>query len=176
MGGGSQFVRGDRRHHVLAGAITWPRSTRHLHSVWLTIARAAAAASLTRWRPADDEIQPMLFITVGAQLLAIFPEELDTTSRTMPVAYLGAPVVFEDLLLVGSNTRPGSVRAFNVRTGSQAWAFHSTPQPGEFGHDSWESDAWRDQPNLFHWAFSLTVDEERELVFAASRGGLPRTN
>ena len=175
LGGGSQFVPlvidGTM---YLAGAdevVALEADTGE--ELWRYDMRVPPSRRGLAYRPGDDTLPPMLFITVGAQLLAIFPEALDTTSRTMPVAYLGAPVIFEDLLLVGSNTRPGSVRAFDVRTGSQVWAFHSTPGPGEFGHDSWESDAWRDQPNLFHWAFSLTVDEERELVFAAFESAGP---
>ncbi len=119
------------------------------------------------------EYSPMVLITADQQLLAIVPEEERSTTRTMPVAYLGAPVIFEDLLLVGSNSPPGSVRAFDVRSGSEVWVFHSTPGPGEVGHDTWENDAWQDQPNLFHWAFSLTVDEERGLLFAAFESAGP---
>ena len=175
LGGGSQFVP-----LVIDGVMYLAGADRVAaleadtgEELWRYDMRVPPSRRGLAWRPGDDTLPPMLFITVGAELLAIFPEALDTTSRTMPVAYLGAPVIFEDLLLVGSNTSPGSVRAFDVRTGSQAWVFHSTPGPGEFGHDTWENDAWRDQPNLFHWAFSLTVDEERELVFAAFESAGP---
>ena len=175
LGGGSQFVP-----LVIEGTMYLAGADRVAaleadtgEEIWRYDMRVPPSRRGLAWRPGDDTLPPMLFTTVGAELLAIFPEALDTTSRTMPVAYLGAPVVFENLLLVGSNTAPGSVRAFNVETGSQAWAFHSTPGPGEFGHDTWENDAWRDQPNLFHWAFSLTVDEQRELVFATFESAGP---
>ena len=175
LGGGSQFVP-----LVIDGIMYLAGADRVAaleadtgEELWRYDMRVPPSRRGLAWRPGDGTLPPMLFITVGAELLAIFPEALDTTSRTMPVAYLGAPVIFEDLLLVGSNTSPGSVRAFDVRTGSQAWVFHSTPGPGEFGHESWENDAWRDQPNLLHWAFSLTVDEERELVFAAFESAGP---
>ena len=84
---------------------------------------------LAYW-PGDGEYSPMVLITVGQQLLAIVPEEQNSTSRTMPVAYLGAPVIFENLLLVGSNTPPGSVRAFDLRSGSEAWVVPLDARPG----------------------------------------------
>ena len=37
----------------------------------------------------------------------------------------------------------GFVRGFDVRTGEQLWVFHTIPQPGEFGNDTWENDSWR---------------------------------
>jgi quinoprotein glucose dehydrogenase len=51
--------------------------------------------------------------------------------------------VFEDLIVVtsfpgeGYTSAPGHVRAFDVRTGEQEWIFHTLPQPGEFGYDTW---------------------------------------
>ncbi len=115
---------------------------------------------LAYW-PGDDDYSPRIFITSGRRLIGISVETGDSFTRTMPVAYLGAPIIFENLVLIGSNSPPGSVRAFDARSGEEAWVFHSAPGPGDMGHDSWDNDAWRDQPNLFHWAFSLTVDSNR---------------
>ena len=36
----------------------------------------------------------------------------------------------------------GYVRGFDVRTGKRLWIFHTIPQPGEFGNDTWEKDSW----------------------------------
>ena len=38
---------------------------------------------------------------------------------------------------------PGHVRGFDLNTGEQKWIFHTIPQAGEFGNDSWENDSWR---------------------------------
>ena len=176
LGGGSQFtplvIDGVMylagADHVVAlqadtGAEIWRFNLRE---------GAPSRRGLAYW-PGDGENPAMVLITAGQQLLAIIPEEENSTIRTMPVAYAGAPVIFENLLLVGSNTPPGSVRAFDLRSESEAWVFHSTPGPGEVGHDTWENNAWQNQPNLFHWAFSLTVDTERGLVFAAFESAGP---
>ena len=74
---------------------------------------------------------------------------------------------FENLLIVGSNSAPGSVRAFDARTGAEIWVFESVPKPGEPGHETWQSDAWREQPNLLHWPFSFTIDADRALLYAS---------
>ena len=37
---------------------------------------------------------------------------------------------------------PGDILAYDARTGAFKWKFHVVPRPGEFGHDTWESDAW----------------------------------
>ena len=37
---------------------------------------------------------------------------------------------------------PGDILAYDARTGALKWKFHVIPRPGEFGHDTWENDAW----------------------------------
>ena len=38
---------------------------------------------------------------------------------------------------------PGDIQGFDARTGEFLWKFHVIPRPGEFGHETWENDAWR---------------------------------
>ena len=38
---------------------------------------------------------------------------------------------------------PGHIRAFDVNTGKLRWIFHTIPQPGEFGYDTWPKDAYK---------------------------------
>src|SRR5690348_1310433 len=61
------------------------------------------------------------------------------------------PLVYKDLVILGNgvgdrlvykNDPPGDVRAFSARTGKQVWTFHTIPQPGEFGNDTWKNDSW----------------------------------
>jgi quinoprotein glucose dehydrogenase len=60
---------------------------------------------------------------------------------------------------------PGDIRAFDVRTGKQRWAFHTIPHPGEFGYETWPKDAWRYIGGANNWS-GLVVDQRRGLVFA----------
>jgi alcohol dehydrogenase (cytochrome c) len=37
----------------------------------------------------------------------------------------------------------GFVAAYDAAAGSEVWRFNTIPSPGEPGHDSWETDAWK---------------------------------
>ena len=97
-------------------------------------------------------------------------EGRDISKRVYGVT--SAPAIFEDLVIVGfavdegpGASLPGDIRAFDARTGKERWRFHTVPRPGEFGHDTWEGDGWKDRGGANAWS-GLTVDESRGLVFA----------
>ena len=83
------------------------------------------------------------------------------------------PVIYKDLVIVGSGmpdyliykrNPPGDVQAFDVRTGKRVWSFHTIPQLGEFGNDTWEDDSWSYTGSTNVWA-PFTVDDKRGLVY-----------
>jgi quinoprotein glucose dehydrogenase len=80
------------------------------------------------------------------------------------------PRVFENLLIVGSQTGegygspPGDIRAYDVRTGALVWTFHTVPRPGEFGHDTWPAKAHEYAGGVNNWG-EMTVDVKHGLVF-----------
>ncbi len=45
---------------------------------------------------------------------------------------------------------PGDIMGYDAGTGEDLWKFHVIPQPGEFGHETWESDAWQWSGELRH--------------------------
>ena len=59
----------------------------------------------------------------------------------------GAPLVVHHSVVVGISGGDYGIRgflaAYDVATGKQQWRFDTIPGPGEFGHESWENDAWR---------------------------------
>ncbi len=59
---------------------------------------------------------------------------------------------------------PGDVRGFDAVTGEVRWTFHSIPQPGEVGHETWEGDSWQYTGNTNVWTL-MTADEELGLVY-----------
>lgn len=88
-----------------------------------------------------------------------------------PVAVTSPPAIYRDLAIVGSQLQEfpprgpaGDVRAYDVRTGSLAWRFHTVPRPGEVGHDTWDGDSWKDRSGVNVWSV-MSVDPERGLVF-----------
>lgn len=79
-------------------------------------------------------------------------------------------VIYKDLLIIGSlvseglPSAPGHIRAFDVRTGKVRWMFHTIPQPGEFGYETWPPDAYKHTGGANSWP-GLALDEKRGLVF-----------
>ena len=82
-------------------------------------------------------------------------------------------IVFEDKLIVtarvpeGYVSTPGHIRAYNAITGEFEWIFHTIPQPGEFGYDTWEFVKGEQYGGANAWG-GFTVDEERGWVFCAT--------
>ena len=83
------------------------------------------------------------------------------------------PVVYKDLVIVGNgvgdrlvykNDPPGDVRAFDARTGKRVWSFHTIPQQGELGNDSWGGESWKFTGHTNVWA-PMTLDVERGLLY-----------
>jgi len=83
------------------------------------------------------------------------------------------PVVYKDLVILGNgvgdrlvyrNDPPGDIRAFNARTGRQVWSFHTIPQPGEAGNDTWGADSWSYTGHTNAWA-PMSLDATRGLLY-----------
>lgn len=64
---------------------------------------------------------------------------------------------------------PGDILAFDARTGAFMWKFNVLPGPGEFGHETWENDAWSWTGDISSWA-PLSADEERGIVYIPTNG------
>ena len=81
--------------------------------------------------------------------------------------------VYKNLLILGCRVNetygssPGHVRAFNAETGELEWIFHTIPQPGEFGHDTWSWPEGETFGGGNAWG-GVTVDEERGWVFVGT--------
>jgi len=80
-------------------------------------------------------------------------------------------VIFDDLLILGTRvsegpgpSAPGHIRAYDVRTGNIRWIFHTIPQPGEEGYQSWPEGAWQRMGGANTWS-GMSLDLERGWVF-----------
>ena len=85
------------------------------------------------------------------------------------------PIVVNDtvVVLVGhepsyDQTRienvPGDIMGFDTLTGERLWKFHVIPRPGEFGHETWENDAWQWSGDMSTWA-PASADPELGMVY-----------
>lgn len=81
--------------------------------------------------------------------------------------------IYQDLYIIGNEVselygaEPGHIRAYNVKTGALVWTFHTVPQPGEVGYDTWPKDAWKYVGGANSWG-GITLDEKRGMVFLAT--------
>lgn len=79
-------------------------------------------------------------------------------------------IIYKDLIIVGGAmpetlpAAPGDIRAYDVRTGETRWTFHTIPHPGEFGYDTWPTDAWQHSGAANNWA-GMSLDVERGIVY-----------
>jgi glucose dehydrogenase/cytochrome c5 len=81
------------------------------------------------------------------------------------------PAIYRDVVIVGPATQEGPTlgpsgdpRGFDARTGKLLWRFHTVPQPGEPGNDTWGPDGWKDRSGPSQWGPG-TIDTERGMVF-----------
>lgn len=88
-------------------------------------------------------------------------------------AVTSPPAIYRDVVIVGSSIfdgpthkemPPGDVRGFDARTGELRWTFHSIPQEGEFGNETWENGSWKYTGNTNVWTL-MSVDEELGYVY-----------
>ena len=89
-------------------------------------------------------------------------------------AITSPPVICRDVIVVGSalndstgptlHTPRGDVRGFDVRTGKEIWTFHSVPQKGEAGNETWLEDSWKGRRGVSAWA-PMSADEKLGYVY-----------
>ena len=90
------------------------------------------------------------------------------TSSSPPIVVNGVVVVLVGHEPSYDQTRienvPGDIMGYDARTGEPLWKFHVIPRPGEFGHETWENDAWRWSGDMSTWA-PASADPELGLVY-----------
>jgi quinoprotein glucose dehydrogenase len=85
------------------------------------------------------------------------------------------PVVAKNTVIVGAAHLPGGspksrqnekgyIRGFDVKTGKRLWIFHTIPQLGEVGNETWEKESWVYTGNAGVWG-QISVDEELNTVY-----------
>jgi quinoprotein glucose dehydrogenase len=101
-------------------------------------------------------------------------EGLDREVSDLFVTATSPPVIYRDLLIMGSRVdegalaAPGHIRAYDVRTGKRRWIFHTIPFPGEEGYETWEdSTAWQFIGGANAWS-GFSLDEKRGIVFTCT--------
>lgn len=140
---------------------------------------------VTYWRAGEDE---RILFTAGHHLFAVdantgipiptfgvdgrvnLNEGLGVNADSVWVIPTSPGIIYRDLLILGSEVSesygaaPGHIRAYDVRTGARVWIFHTIPQPGETGYETWPENAWKYVGGANNWG-GMSLDEARGLVF-----------
>jgi quinoprotein glucose dehydrogenase len=140
----------------------------------------------------EDQNDKRILYTVGASLYAVnahtgaiiksfgnggtvdihegLQTGMDHDVSVLSVNATSPGIVFKNTFILGSSVSesgdaaPGHIRAFDVLTGKLKWVFHTIPQPGEFGYDTWPRDAYKKIGAANNWS-GMSLDEKRGVVY-----------
>ena len=140
----------------------------------------------------DGEKDKRIFYTAGSHLFSInaetgravtnfgdsgridLHEGLDRDVKDLFITATSPGIIYKDLIVMGSRVdegpaaAPGHIRAFDVRTGKRRWIFHTIPQPGEPGYESWDDpEAHKFIGGANAWS-GFSLDEKRGILFACT--------
>lgn len=90
------------------------------------------------------------------------------------------PIIVNGVVVVGNSAEqgynqsrienvPGDMLGYDARTGEFLWKFNVIPQPGEYGHETWENDAWQYTGDISSWA-PISADLDLGLVYIPTNG------
>lgn len=126
---------------------------------------------MNNYLQAIDALTGKSILSFGNNGLVDLKEGLDRDPNTVGRVQSGTPgKIFENLLLLGSSpgesyvSMPGYCRAYDVITGKLVWVFHTIPQPGEYGYDTWPKDAYKYVGGVNTWG-EISVDEKRGIAY-----------
>lgn len=89
--------------------------------------------------------------------------------NSSPALVVGDRIIVGPALAVGTappskaNVK-GDVRAYDARTGRQMWTFHTIPEPGEPGYETWLEGSAEYTGNVGVWA-RMSADEDLGLLY-----------
>lgn len=131
-----------------------------------------AFRGLTHW-PGDAAHPARLFFTAGGFLWALDPgtgkpiAEFGDGGRVASGESRVAGAVFEHTLVLPLYTQ--DVAGFDVITGERRWTFHTIPQDGEYGRDTWDEP----EQGANCWG-GMALDEQRGIAYVST--GSPKPN
>jgi len=138
----------------------------------------------------DGKNDQRIFYTAGSKLYAInavtgepissfgtfgkidLHDNLGRDVKNLFVSSTTPGIIYKDIIIVGTRVdeeaaaAPGYIRAFDVHTGKMRWIFHTIPQPGEEGYETWDNkEAWKHIGGANAWA-GFSMDEKKGILFA----------
>ena len=93
--------------------------------------------------------------------------KIPTLGSSSPATVVGDVVIAQvvgDVTAPNKEATPGHIRGYDVRTGKMLWKFHTIPQQGEFGNETWENDSWKYTGNAGVWTM-MSADPELGYIY-----------
>src|SRR6185295_5128005 len=119
-----------------------------------------------------DAITGNLISSFGNKGRIDLHNDLGTDAKDLYVATTTPGIIYKDMIIIGSRVAeeaaaaPGHIRAYDVHTGKLRWIFHTIPQPGEEGYETWDDkEAYKHIGGANSWA-GFSMDEEKGILFA----------
>lgn len=159
--------------------------------IWKTELPRSEVANTPRglvyWKKDDDE---RILFSCGEWLYALDPKTgnrisnfgdsgsinikagLGESAKDKAVISNAPGTVFNDIIIVptrideGEGAAPGHIQAFNIVSGKLEWVFHTIPQPGEEGADTWPPDISNNHNvgAANNWC-GMAIDREKGIVY-----------
>lgn len=154
--------------------------------IWHYDVAQAPTRGVAYW-PGDKQNPPrIIFTTFNRKMMAldaatgkIIPSFGKDGVVDMAVGYNGVPTIYKNLVFLGASVGelpvgpPGDTRAYDAITGNLVWTFHTVPQPGEVGHETWLDEGWKGRSGTNVWGWYMTVDSKTNTLFMPIGGPSP---
>jgi quinoprotein glucose dehydrogenase len=157
-----------------------------------SVPRLNSGRGVAYWPSPEKDKGRIVFVTAGFQLISLDAHsgrltenfgdhgvvDLKKGMGADPDATVGStspPIIVNDVIIVGTSfpvglapvskkAVRGDVMGYDVRSGKRLWVFHTIPQKGEEGNETWENDSWKYTGNAGAWA-PITADPKLGYVY-----------
>ena len=154
--------------------------------IWHYDVQMANTRGVAYW-PGDKDNPPrIIFTTMSRKVIALDAATGKIVSTfgkdgvvDLDVGYNGVPTIYKNLVFLGASVGelpigpPGDTRALDAITGKLLWTFHTVPQPGEVGHETWLDNGWKGRSGTNVWGWYMTVDPKTNTLFMPIGGPSP---
>lgn len=124
------------------------------------------------WLFCVDALTGKLISSFGENGRIDLHNDLDREVKDLYIVTTTPGIIYKDMIIIGSRVSeesaaaPGHIRAYDVHTGKLRWIFHTIPQPGEEGYETWDDkEAYKHTGGANSWA-GFSLDEEKGILFA----------
>jgi quinoprotein glucose dehydrogenase len=125
--------------------------------------------------PATGKPDPAFGANGIVDLRVNLEDRFEVDIEAIPAGSTTPPMIVGNVVVVGatfpSGGSPasrqgaaGNIRGYDVRSGELLWKFHTIPQAGEFGVETWRNDSWQYTGAAGAWS-TLSADQERGIVY-----------